>query len=71
MELSRKEINAIATLKRLAKRWPDTLWIMSAAGTFKVMKMGPNGFPVMAGSGTYDQNFDVATVDIPNDGGDW
>ena len=38
-----EEQRAIATLKRLAKRWPKSLWLFSASGTLTVMRAGPHG----------------------------
>lgn len=75
MELTDDERKAIATLKRLAKRWPKTLWLFSASGTLTVMRYGPNGEQMIVGghlSGNgCDPNYIVDTIDIPNDGGDW
>jgi len=38
IELTREEKLAITSLKRLAKRWPDTLWILSSSVARKEMK---------------------------------
>lgn len=74
MILTKEERNAIATLKRLAKRWPETLWLFSASGSLEVMKKKPDGLPayIQTGNGeSVDQAYVVATIDIENDGGDW
>ena len=62
--LAADERRAIASLQRLAKRWPQTLMLFSWSGMLCVM---PNGF---------DREDDpdgavIATIQgIPNDGGD-
>jgi len=65
------EAKAIAALKRLAKRWPKTLWLFSASGTLCVMRCGEYGEHVHTNGGGIDQNYIVDDIDIPNDGGDW
>jgi len=70
-ELTKEEKDAVNTLKRLAKKWPDTLWLFSGSSTLWVMKNGPDGRPVMTSNGGYDQNYSVAEIKIENDGGDW
>lgn len=70
MELTRQEELAIELLKKAARHWPKSLWLFSASGTLNVMKEDDNGKRVMDGYG-YDQNYVIATIDIPNDGGDW
>ena len=69
--LTKKELSAVRTLERLAKRWPKTLWLFSASGSLCVMRAGPNGGAVETSSGGVDQEHCVTTIDIPNDGGDW
>lgn len=72
MRLTVEEQRVIEDLKRIAKRWPRTLWLYSASGSLHVMRTGEDGEPVkkLAGDGV-DPNYSVATIDIPNDGGDW
>lgn len=65
------EKQAIASLKRLAKRWPKTLWLFSASGTLTVMRCGEDGQHVHNRDGSVDQDYIVDTISIPNDGGDW
>lgn len=77
--LTKEERNAIASLKRLAKRWPKSLWLFSASGTLNVMKCDEAGEQVMrpeyrgcaGGGGGVDSDYRVDTIEIPNDGGDW
>ena len=73
VQLNKEEIQATADLIKLAKRWPKSLWLYSAGGTLHVMKCGPQGERVVLPErgGGVDPAFDVGTVDIPNDGGDW
>jgi len=71
-ELSKDERNAINTLKRLAKRWPKTLWLFSGSGTMSVLKVNANGEHAMTIGGCVDQDYVVESrIGIPNDGGDW
>ena len=74
-ELTKEEKSAIAALKRLAKRWPDTLWLFSASALC-VMRCGPNGEHVTGGSNpsaeAIDPDYIVTTISgIDHDGGDW
>lgn len=71
--LTKEERNAIATLKRLARRWPKSLWLFSANGTLNVMKCNEAGEQAMnpgLGAGV-DPDYIVDAIKIPNDGGDW
>jgi hypothetical protein len=70
LEPTPEEAKAIRALKRVAKDWPDSLWLFSAAGTLTVMRKGPDGGHVHNGENV-DQSFIVDTIDIENDGGDW
>ena len=71
-EITEEERKAIASLKRLAKKWPDSLWLFSASGTLCVMKYDEDGRRAVTSVGGVDQNYCVDTVDgITNDGGDW
>jgi hypothetical protein len=69
--MTQEEKRAIATLKRLAAKWPRSLWLFSAAGRLCVMRSGPDGRPVTLPSGSVDDKMVVCTINIPNDGGDW
>jgi hypothetical protein len=76
MNLTPKEKNAIAALKRLAATWPKSLWLFATGNALSIMKRGPNGKRMMeptaghAGGGV-DPRYEAASVNIPNDGGDW
>ncbi len=65
------EAKAITALKRVAERWPDSLWLFSASGTLCVMRKGPDGEHVMRKGAGVDPDYEVATIDIENSGGDW
>jgi hypothetical protein len=69
-ELSPQEKAAIGTLRRLAKRWPSSLWLFSASGRLHVMRCNANRERAYRESGA-DPDFIVEKIDIPNDGGDW
>lgn len=72
MELSKDEKSAIATLKRLSKRWPKSLWLFSASGQLWVMKKDADGKKVeLPNCGGVDSAYLVTGIDIDNDGGDW
>ena len=55
-----EEAKVIRSLKRLAKRWPQTLKLFSWSGSLKVTKLNNNGILSVV----------VDIEDIPNDGGD-
>jgi len=65
------EEQAIKALKRLAKRWPKSLWLYSASGTLCVMRCDENGECVHTSRGGVDSDYIVDYINIPNDGGDW
>ncbi len=71
--LTDEEGRAIATLKRLAKKWPKSLWLFSANGSLNVMRKGDDGRPVhRRDTGSVDERYRVCRIDgISNDGGDW
>lgn len=71
LEPSPEERRAIATLHRLAKRWPKSLWLFSAGGSLCVMKRAPDGDRMRTPDGGMDPAACLATIDISNDGGDW
>lgn len=75
IDLTKEEERAIKALERLAKRWPETLWLYSASGTLTVMRMGPNGNHAVVGGregAGIDPDYVVTTIEgISNDGGDW
>ena len=69
-----EERRAIASLKRLAKKWPKSIWLFSASGQLCVMQNkadGSRGIIDDMEDGGVDPARCLATIDIPNDGGDW
>lgn len=52
-KLTTEEKRAIASLKRLAKKWPITLWLYSGSGDLSVMRK-VDGKRAMSGA-SYDQ----------------
>lgn len=70
-ELTQEERRAISALKRLAKKWPRTLWLFSASGTLNVMRTGEDGGHVILATEGIDPDYSITTIDIPNSGGDW
>jgi len=78
--LTKQEKAAIRSLKRLAAKWPESLWLFSAAGKLHVMQYGKDEtdtteefkyVEMLTRQGGVDQKYSVATIDIPNSGGDW
>ena len=70
-EISKEEAEAIASLKRLAKRWPKSLWLFSAGGGLHVMRLQADGEKAVTPNGGMDPEYIVADIHIMNDGGDW
>lgn len=70
MDLTKEEQSAISSLKRVAKKWPKSLWLFSASGALLVMKKDENNEKVYKGDGI-DPNYEVAHIFIENDGGDF
>jgi hypothetical protein len=72
IELTNEEKKCIRDLKRIAAKWPKSLWLFSGSGTLYVMRKGKDGISVYRGKeGGVDQEYTVDKIDIPNDGGDW
>jgi len=67
---TKEERRAIAALKRLAKKWPDSLWLFSASGKLCVMQKKDDEI-AMRRNGCVDQDYLVGQIEIENDGGDW
>jgi diaminopimelate decarboxylase len=68
--LTEIEHKAIQALQRLAKRWPQTLKLVSMGGGLHVIR---NGDPRFGESSGVDRGKAVidSIIGIPNDGGDW
>lgn len=74
IEPTDEERRAIKCLQRLARRWPESLWLFSASGQLNVMRLRQDGERASGGDNAqdaYDPDYCLATIDIPNDGGDW
>ena len=71
IDLSKEEKAAIDTLKRLSKRWPESLWLFSASGRLWVMKKDADGKRVELPHCGVDPAYVVTDINIDNDGGDW
>lgn len=71
IEPTAEEKRAIASLKRLAKKWPKSLWLFSGSGSLCVMRYRQDGERALVDDGGMDSDYALATIDIPNDGGDW
>ena len=72
MEPTKKEQKAIDALKKIAKTWPETLWLFSASGTLCVMRCLPDGSHATCDCDGMDQGYILDTIQgIDNDGGDW
>jgi hypothetical protein len=74
--LTAEEKRAIASLKRLAKRWPKSLWLFSDGVNLNIMKTNRKGAVVFRRDRPYsndlvDRRYVVAeVVGILSDGGD-
>lgn len=67
--LTAEEAAAIAALRRVAKRWPRTLTLLSMSGTLHVVRTGDGRLDL---DGPERCDASLATIaGIPNDGGDW
>lgn len=69
-ELTAEEKRAVASLKRLAGRWPRSLTVASMGGSLVVVRTGDERFDY--GGSLERQEAVVADIyGIPNTGGDW
>ena len=72
IELTEKEKKAIKSLKRLAKKWPPTLWLFAGNGGLHILKTGKKGEVVLRDNGGVDSDYHVDSIDdIYADGGDY
>lgn len=65
-ELTPEEMDAISAIKRLSFRWPESLMLFSWSGSLKVIRRSAHA----NGSNQAMNDGVLATIDIPNDGGD-
>lgn len=73
-DLTKEERNAIRSLRALAKRWPQSLWVFAGASQdgLSVMRCKEDGTKAVTGDGRgYEQGYFVELVRIPSDGGDF
>ena len=70
IELTEAEEKAIASLRRLAKRWPKSLTLASMGGSLVVVRTNDERFD---SSSTLERaEAELAEIrGIPNTGGDW
>lgn len=71
MEITKEEQNAINSLVRLGKRWPETLWLFAGSGGLNVMKKNGEGEKVTLSNDGVDPDYMIGLIDIDSDGGDW
>jgi len=70
--LTQEEENAINTLRRLKKRWPESLWLFATGMSVHVMRNDKHGHHAEAPTGGgMCSGYSVASINIENDGGDW
>jgi len=70
--LTLEEKMAIALLEKAARHWPESLWLFSASGSLLVMKKKDGERVMLPGlGGAIDQSWEIACIDIENDGGDF
>lgn len=72
MELTKQEELAIELLKKAARHWPESLWLLAAPSGLHVMRYSDNGEKAVTGIGKgFDPEFILDTINIECDGGDW
>lgn len=72
LEPTTEEARAIASLQRLSRRWPDSLYLASMAGCLHVMRKGEDGGHAMQPDGySLAPSYSLATIPIDSTGGDW
>lgn len=68
--LNKEEKRVIATLQRLARIWPKSLWLLAAeGGELCIMRKTKDGKRAMPDG--IDAAYEVDNVDIESDGGEW
>lgn len=68
--LTDQERNAIASLQRLARRWPRSLELVSMGGGLHVIRVGDPRFGEPEATVRAEAVIETI-IGIPNDGGDW
>ena len=68
-DLTPEERKAIRAIKRIAKTWPDTLWLFADGGAILFLRTGPGGRHVVDEHGCVDRSYEVGSVSIPAEGG--
>jgi len=63
-ELTDEEVAAISVLRRLAKRWPKSLWLFVDTNTLNVMRKDESGNQAHTAEGGCDWEYSVATIGI-------
>lgn len=75
MNLTHEEKVAIRELKKIARHWPDSLWLFTADGVLNVMKKNDHGQRNMITRDDilwdYDPEYIAEQIRIEADGGDW
>ena len=73
IDLTDEEERAIASLKRVAKKWPDSLWLFCGGQSgMAVMRYSEDGHAVHTVNGGVDPDYQVDEIHgIDSDGGDW
>lgn len=69
--LTDEEKKAIRSLNRLAKKWPETLWIFSGGGNAVVLKNDRFGKRAHLPGDGVDPDYVVGECRLPIEGGDW
>jgi len=70
-EFTTEELAAIHSLKRLARKWPKTLMLLSMDGCLYAVRIADQGAIVTGPYGT-ESDVPIAFIDgISNDGGAW
>lgn len=70
-ELAAEERKAIASLERLASRWPPSLMLASMGGRLVVVPTADHMSPQPDSDGMDPDKVLAWISGIPNDGGDW
>lgn len=71
-DLTEEERRAIASLKRVAKKWPKSLWLFAGEHRgLEIMKTDANGQRAVLRNYSFDPEYSVGNADFPADGGNW